>query len=76
MNWPLQAQEGLGDGHDICVHTWSHNYMTSLSNEQVNSAAVSGNVVSTLTRVFPQAFAELYFTKQVNKDVMGITVRW
>lgn len=31
---PLQAQRGLVDGHDICVHTWSHRYMTTLSNEQ------------------------------------------
>ena len=34
-NWPLQAQRGLADGHDICVHTWSHHYMTTLSDEQV-----------------------------------------
>ena len=35
LNAPLQAQRGLADGHDICVHTWSHHYMTTLSNEQV-----------------------------------------
>lgn len=35
VQWPLQAQRGLVDGHDICVHTWSHRYMTTLSNEQV-----------------------------------------
>ncbi|WFD40789.1 uncharacterized protein MJAP1_003778 [Malassezia japonica] len=35
VNWPYQAQRGLVDGHDICVHTWSHRYMTTLSNEQV-----------------------------------------
>jgi len=35
VDWPYQAQRGLADGHDICVHTWSHKYMTTLSNEQV-----------------------------------------
>ncbi|WFD40790.1 uncharacterized protein MJAP1_003779 [Malassezia japonica] len=35
VNWPYQAQRGLVDGHDVCVHTWSHRYMTTLSNEQV-----------------------------------------
>ncbi|WFD36238.1 hypothetical protein MCUN1_003116 [Malassezia cuniculi] len=32
---PYQAQRGITDGHDICVHTWSHHYMTTLSNVQV-----------------------------------------
>ncbi|KAJ7444785.1 carbohydrate esterase family 4 protein [Mycena galericulata] len=33
MNYPLEAQRAIADGHQICVHTWSHNYMTSTSNE-------------------------------------------
>ena len=32
---PLQAQRGIVDGHDICVHTWSHHYTTTLTNEEV-----------------------------------------
>ncbi|WFD00156.1 hypothetical protein MYAM1_002903 [Malassezia yamatoensis] len=32
---PYQAQRGLADGHDVCVHTWAHRYMTTLTNEQV-----------------------------------------
>ncbi|KAI9633101.1 chitin deacetylase-like manno protein MP98 [Dioszegia hungarica] len=35
LNWPLQAISGHEGGHEICVHTWSHHYMTALSNEQV-----------------------------------------
>ncbi|BGP26463.1 chitin deacetylase, carbohydrate esterase family 4 protein [Rhodotorula toruloides] len=35
LDWPLQAQRGLSDGHEVCAHTWSHRYMTSLSNEEV-----------------------------------------
>ncbi|PWN21775.1 glycoside hydrolase/deacetylase [Microstroma glucosiphilum] len=35
MDWPLQAQRGIADGHHIIGHTWSHMYMTSLTNEEV-----------------------------------------
>ncbi|KAG6328257.1 hypothetical protein ID866_10833 [Astraeus odoratus] len=34
LDWPLEAQRGLADGHEICVHTWSHKYMTALTNDQ------------------------------------------
>lgn len=34
MDWPLQAQDAIADGHQISIHTWSHNYMTALTNEQ------------------------------------------
>jgi peptidoglycan/xylan/chitin deacetylase (PgdA/CDA1 family) len=34
-DWPEQAQRGLADGHQICVHTWSHPYMTTLTNQEV-----------------------------------------
>lgn len=34
MDWPLEAQRGIVDGHHICVHTWSHRYMTALTNSQ------------------------------------------
>ncbi|KAI6144947.1 carbohydrate esterase family 4 protein [Pisolithus tinctorius] len=37
MDWPLEAQRGLADGHEICVHTWSHRYMTSLTNDEAFS---------------------------------------
>ncbi|KAG0211277.1 hypothetical protein BGX28_008222 [Mortierella sp. GBA30] len=35
MNAPAAAQRGLNDGHTICVHTWSHPSMTSLTNAEV-----------------------------------------
>ncbi|WFD31082.1 hypothetical protein MSPP1_002114 [Malassezia sp. CBS 17886] len=35
VSYPLQAQRGLIDGHDLCGHTWSHRYTTTLTNEQV-----------------------------------------
>ncbi|CAG8474182.1 13124_t:CDS:2 [Dentiscutata erythropus] len=34
QNLPNEAQRALADGHQICVHTWSHNYMTTLTNEE------------------------------------------
>ncbi|KAJ7066827.1 hypothetical protein B0H15DRAFT_794266 [Mycena belliarum] len=33
FDWPLQAQRAVADGHEICVHTWSHRYMTAFPNE-------------------------------------------
>lgn len=35
LDWPLQAQRGLIDGHHLVSHTWSHPYMTALTNTQV-----------------------------------------
>ncbi|KAJ7624652.1 carbohydrate esterase family 4 protein [Roridomyces roridus] len=35
MDWPLEAQRGVVDGHQVCVHTWSHSYLTAMSNESV-----------------------------------------
>ncbi|KAI7890014.1 uncharacterized protein EV154DRAFT_552589 [Mucor mucedo] len=32
---PAAAQRALADGHTLCVHTWSHPAMTSLSNNSV-----------------------------------------
>lgn len=34
MDWPLESQAGLAEGHEICAHTWSHPYMTSMTNEE------------------------------------------
>ncbi|KAI6030088.1 hypothetical protein EDC04DRAFT_2898619 [Pisolithus marmoratus] len=34
MDWPLEAQRAIADGHEVCVHTWSHQYMTAMTNEQ------------------------------------------
>ncbi|CAO3566297.1 unnamed protein product [Mortierella alpina] len=32
---PEAAKRGLNDGHTICVHTWSHPHMTTLTNAEV-----------------------------------------
>ncbi|KAJ7653769.1 hypothetical protein B0H17DRAFT_1186291 [Mycena rosella] len=33
FNFPLEAQRAVADGHEICVHTWSHPSMTAATNE-------------------------------------------
>jgi len=33
MDWPLEGQRGVADGHEICAHTWSHRYMTAFASE-------------------------------------------
>lgn len=33
MDWPLQAQRAIADGHEICAHTWSHRYITAFQSE-------------------------------------------
>ncbi|GFZ52284.1 Chitin deacetylase [Saitozyma sp. JCM 24511] len=34
FDWPLQGLRAMADGHQICVHTWSHQYMTAFTNEE------------------------------------------
>ncbi|CAK5262303.1 unnamed protein product [Mycena citricolor] len=34
LSQPLQAQRAIIDGHEVCVHSWSHMPMTSFDNEQ------------------------------------------
>lgn len=55
FDWPKEAQRALTDGHEICVHTWSHPYMTGMTNEGV--------------------FAELWYTKKLIKEIVGVTVQ-
>ena len=37
MTFPEAAQRAFSDGHTICSHTWSHPYMTTLTNEEIVS---------------------------------------
>ncbi|KAI0292372.1 carbohydrate esterase family 4 protein [Multifurca ochricompacta] len=53
LNWPREAQRALADGHEICVHTWSHHYMTAFQSRD--------------------AFAELWYSLQAVKAVVGVT---
>ncbi|OBZ86107.1 Chitin deacetylase [Choanephora cucurbitarum] len=35
LDWPYGAMRGVVDGHHIASHTWSHPYMTTLTNQEV-----------------------------------------
>ncbi|ORX53585.1 chitin deacetylase [Hesseltinella vesiculosa] len=35
MDWPYGAMRGVRDGHHIASHTWSHQYMTTLTNQEL-----------------------------------------
>ncbi|ORZ22983.1 chitin deacetylase 1 [Absidia repens] len=35
INWPYGAMRGIKDGHHIADHTWSHQLMTTLTNQEV-----------------------------------------
>ncbi|KAI8354089.1 chitin deacetylase 1 [Choanephora cucurbitarum] len=35
VNWPYGALRGVKDGHHVAGHTWSHQLMTTLTNEEV-----------------------------------------
>ncbi|KAG7095987.1 hypothetical protein E1B28_006670 [Marasmius oreades] len=58
LGWPLEAQRALFDGHEICVHTWSHRQMTSLSNEEAfaelwYSKSLAMQAIKTIVGVTP-----------------------
>ncbi|KAI9456020.1 hypothetical protein BJY52DRAFT_1277572, partial [Lactarius psammicola] len=33
LDWPLEAQRAVADGHEICAHTWSHRHMTAFKSQ-------------------------------------------
>ncbi|KAG1005673.1 hypothetical protein G6F27_009011 [Rhizopus arrhizus] len=35
LNWPYGALRGVKDGHHIAGHTWSHQLMTTLTNQEI-----------------------------------------
>lgn len=35
IGYPDEFLAAYDKGHDIAVHTWTHRYMTTLSNEEV-----------------------------------------
>jgi len=64
IDLPLHAQRGLSDGHDVCVHTWSHHYMTTLSDEQVfaelyYTMRIIKDVVGVTTRCWRPPFGDV-----------------
>lgn len=81
-NWPLQAQRGLADGHDICVHTWSHHYMTTLTDEQVfaelfYTMRIIKDVVGVTPRCWRPPFGDVDDRVRAIADGLGLrTILW
>jgi peptidoglycan/xylan/chitin deacetylase (PgdA/CDA1 family) len=61
MDWPLEAQRGIVDGHHVCVHTWSHPYMTQLTDEEVFAELYyTGKAIKDVTGVTPRCWRPPY----------------
>ncbi|WFD28997.1 hypothetical protein MSPP1_000001 [Malassezia sp. CBS 17886] len=61
VNWPYQAQRGITDGHDICVHTWSHHYMTTFNSEQAFAELYyTAKAIKMITGVTPSCWRPPY----------------
>ncbi|KAI9478849.1 MAG: hypothetical protein EXX96DRAFT_572467 [Benjaminiella poitrasii] len=35
IKYPATVKRAFDEGHELAIHTWTHNYMTTLSNEQI-----------------------------------------
>lgn len=35
IKYPATVKRAFDEGHEIAIHTWTHSYMTTLSNEQI-----------------------------------------
>lgn len=82
IDWPYQAQRGLSDGHDICVHTWSHHYMTTLNNAQVfaelyYTMRIIKDVVGVTTRCWRPPFGDVDDRVRAIAQALGLrTIIW
>ncbi|WFD35854.1 hypothetical protein MCUN1_002722, partial [Malassezia cuniculi] len=82
MDWPYQAQRALVDGHDVCLHTWSHHYMTTLTDEQVfaelyYSIRIIKDVVGVTTRCWRPPFGDVDDRVRAIAHGLGLrTILW
>ncbi|KAK0554323.1 hypothetical protein OC861_000621 [Tilletia horrida] len=61
LDWPLQAQRGLADGHQICIHTWSHQLMTTLQSENVFAELwYTAKIIKDIVGVAPRCWRPPY----------------
>ncbi|KAE8212672.1 hypothetical protein CF327_g3702 [Tilletia walkeri] len=61
LDWPLQAQRGLADGHTICIHTWSHRPMTTLQSENVFAELwYTAKIIKDIVGVAPRCWRPPY----------------
>ncbi|KAI9511948.1 carbohydrate esterase family 4 protein [Russula earlei] len=61
LDWPLEAQRALADGHEICVHTWSHRYMTAFASQDAFAELwYSMQAIKVVTGVTPTCWRPPY----------------
>jgi len=61
MDWPLEAQRGVADGHEICAHTWSHRYMTAFASQDAFAELwYSMKAIKVVTGVTPTCWRPPY----------------
>ncbi|KAK0556918.1 hypothetical protein OC844_005720 [Tilletia horrida] len=78
LNHPLQAQRGLADGHAICIHTWSHQPMTTLQNENVfaelwYTAKIIKDVVGVTPRCWRPPYGDVDDRVRAIANAMGLS---
>ncbi|KAI9264435.1 hypothetical protein BY458DRAFT_587633 [Sporodiniella umbellata] len=56
VQYPEIVKRAYNEGHELAIHTWSHPYLTTLTNEQV--------------------VAELKWTEQAIRDIVGVSPRF
>ncbi|KAL8283630.1 hypothetical protein RQP46_005425 [Phenoliferia psychrophenolica] len=81
LDWPLEAQRGLDDGHEICAHTLLCTSSGVIATWHVSPIAfefltcwLTTSYCSQTSLTNEQAFAELYYSRKAIKDVLGVTV--
>ncbi|KAK0528228.1 hypothetical protein OC834_004132 [Tilletia horrida] len=78
LDWPLQAQRGLADGHAICGHTWSHRPMTTLQSENVfaelwYTAKIIKDVVGVAPRCWRPPYGDVDDRVRSIANAMGLS---
>jgi len=78
LDWPLQAQRGLADGHQICGHTWSHRPMTTLQSENVfaelwYTAKIIKDVVGVAPRCWRPPYGDVDDRVRYIANAMGLS---
>lgn len=61
IDWPLEAQRAVVDGHEVCAHTWSHRYMTAFASQDAFAELwYSVQVIKLVTGVTPTCWRPPY----------------
>ncbi|KAI9320575.1 hypothetical protein BX666DRAFT_1909249 [Dichotomocladium elegans] len=61
LDWPYGAQRGVKDGHHIADHTWSHQLMTTLTNQEVLAELYyTQKAIKVVTGVTPKHWRPAY----------------